>query len=580
MSDPIAAAFRRALLAASAQWPPGAVPPALAVRLVTSGRWTGNSALAEVARLPKALDRLRALPEVAGVAGVADVAAARAGFLDAALDEALADAYDPAGALVRLAGLAPEMLPWALEAVRAEPAGRLRTLHIGQLAAEATAADLPVVLPYVNAIVDVPYRVRTLVLARDRLPHDVRSELERRALADARAVTATNRRAEALAHLAPHAGEAVAAEAFATARLVKDAHRRFGVLVAVAPHLPADLRPAALAEARRPTAPKYRAALLLALGEPVEALDAVRSAETAGHVTFTAAAVLALADGPLRAAPDPGGLAGELLAELRDLDNEDSVHTSHVARELAPIVPLADPRDVLATARRIAREGGRGALLTALGATVPTDLMPELLADVGRCHYRDVRAGVLTALAPRLPDDLLDAALAAATRHTDAELRAYPLAALVAQLPPADRTAALLAALPPTEEPLAWTHAGLVGHLAPDARAAVVAAARAVPDREDRSFALARLAPSGLVAPAEARRHLDRVDDEDHLEQVISGRGTRHRPGWPDPVAALDSAPTRQECLSIAEVLGPALSASGGAAAVVEAVAAIRAAGP
>jgi hypothetical protein len=538
--SPVAAAFRRALLAASAGWPPGALPAALAARLVAGGRWTAARALAEVSRLPRPLDRLRAVDALGGVLGAPAGAAARAGHAAAAHAEALSQAgiEQRADALVALAGLVPEVAPEALAAARLLPVRR-RGFALARLAHEAPDPGLPALLDDVHAIGSVPDRVRILVGVAGRLPESLRLDALHRALAGA---------------------------------------ARHGILVILAPHLPPDLRAEALAEARRATVAHRKAALLLALGEPAEALAAARAAPMpADRLALTAAAALAL--------PGRDALVADLFDELCALDNDDPVEGYALAGALAPVVPYAAPDRVLAGARRLVRESARGALLVPLCPHLPLELAPQLLDDLGRYLHRPVRAEVLGALAPRLPDDLLDDAQRCVERHNDAGLRGRALAGLVALLPPAARAPILTAALPPAQEPLAWAGAGLAGFLPPDRQADVVTAARAEIDPEQRAYALAHLVP--LVSADEVRQHRDDVDDPDHLDRIVAGtaqhavepRAAAVRADPATAIAALDGA-SRAECLSIAAVLGPVLHATGGAPAVVEAITAIQAAGP
>jgi hypothetical protein len=577
--SPVAAAFRRALLAASAGWPPGALPAALAARLVAGGRWTVARALAEVSRLPRPLDRLRAVDALGGVLGAPAGAAARAGHAAAARAEALSQAgvEQRADALAALAGLVPEAAPEALAAARLLPRRR-RVFALARLAHEAPDPGLPALLDDVHAIGSVPDRVRILVRVAGRLPESLRLDALRRALAAARGLTAGGRRGEALARLAAYGGAGVAAEAFTAVRHLRPGAARHGILVILAPHLPPDLRAEALAEARRATIAHRKAALLLALGEPAEALAAARAAPMpADRLGLTAAAALAL--------PDRDALVADLFDELCALDNDYPVEGYALAAALAPVVPYAAPDRVLAGARRLVRESARSALLVPLCPHLPLELAPQLLDDVGRYQHRPVRADVLGALAPRLPDDLLDYAQRCVERHNDAGLRGRALAGLVALLPPPARAPILTAALPPAQEPLAWAGAGLAGFLPPDRQAGVVAAARAEIDREQRAYALAHLVP--LVSADEVRQHRDDVDDPDHLDRVLAGtaqyavepRAAAVRADPTTAIAALDGA-SRAECLSIAAVLGPVLHATGGAPAVLEAITAIRAAGP
>jgi len=336
-------------------------------------------------------------------------------------------------------------------------------------------------------------------------------------LAYARQSPELERRAKALAGLAPHLPEPLLQEALAAAREIEDERWRAKALVGLAPHLLEPLLREALAVAWRIDNERWQAEALAGLvprlaelGSPREALAVTRRIKDDGRRAEALAGL---------AAQMPEPLLGEVLAVAREIGDEKwraealaglaaylreplSHEALVAAREiedkgerakaLARLVPrlsdLGHHQGALAAAREIGDEKWRAEALAGLAVHLPEDLreqaLQEALATARGIEDEEWRAVALAGLAPYLPADLRGQVLweaLAATREIGNERRQIvALAKLAMHLPK-----------PLLEEALVR----LMAHLPEPLLEEALATAREIGEEQERAEALTGLIP-------------------------------------------------------------------------------------
>jgi hypothetical protein len=290
-------------------------------------------------------------------------------------------------------------------------------------------------------------RAGALAALAPHLPEPQRAEALAEALATARAIEDANRRAKALAALAPHLPPALLAEALAAARAIEGAYSRAKTLAALAQHLVEPERSQVLAEA-------------LAAARAIEGAysrDEAFILDVALRADFEAAldraeALLALA--PKLPEPERRKVVGEALTNmLGSLDeaphDRDRVQVLETLAENLrkwrcdevlgkALRPARKIKKALTAARKIKKPYFRAKVLTALAPHYPESQRRKVVAEAlatARCVANPYfRARALANLAPQLLQPWLDEALAAARAIEWGRFRAQALAALAPQL--------------------------------------------------------------------------------------------------------------------------------------------------
>ncbi len=269
-------------------------------------------------------------------------------------------------------------------------------------------------------------RAGALAALAPHLPEPQRAEALAEALATARAIEDANRRAEALAALAPHLVEPersqvlaeALAEALAAARAIEDAHGRAEALLALAPKLPEPERRKVVGEAL--------ADMLGSLDEASDDRDRVEVLE-------------ALAENVRKWQCDE--VLGEALTAARKI--KKPYFRAKVLTALAPHYPESQRRNVvaeaLATARCVANPYFRARALATMAPQLSQPWLDEALAAARAIEWGRFRGQALAALAPQLEEPrrslVLSEGLAAAREAFTAKGRSEALAALASQLP-------------------------------------------------------------------------------------------------------------------------------------------------
>ncbi|HXG32350.1 MAG TPA: hypothetical protein VNJ11_03215 [Bryobacteraceae bacterium] len=236
------------------------------------------------------------------------------------------------------------------------------------------------------------------------------------AFAALRALDAEHRRAKALAALAPHLPPALLAEALAAARAIEDANPRAKALAALAPKLPEPERRKVVGEA---WADMQRS---LDFGDR----DRVEVLET-------------WAENLRKWQCDE--VLGKALTVARKI--KKPYFRAKVLTALAPHYPEPHRRNMvaeaLATARQVANPYFRARALATLAPQLLQPWLDEALAAARAIEWGRFRAQALAALAPQLEEPrrslVLSEGLAAAREAFTAKGRSEALAALASQLP-------------------------------------------------------------------------------------------------------------------------------------------------
>jgi hypothetical protein len=392
-------------------------------------------------------------------------------------------------------------------------------------------------------------RAGALAALAPHLPEPQRAEALAEALATARAIEDANRRAKALAALAPHLPPALLTEALATARAIEDANRRAKALAALAPKVPEPERRKLVGEVLTNMLgsldfnDRDRVEVLETLAENLrkwqcdEVLgDALTAAREIEKPYFRAKVLTALA--PHYPEPHRRNVVAEALATARQVANP-----YFRARALATLAPqLLQPwlDEALAAARAIEWGRFRAQALAALAPQLEEPrrslVLSEGLAASREAFTAKGRSEALAALASQLPESLLPEALAIARGILDEAYRGEDLFETLAifawRLPEPRRSELLaeaLAAARTTEDEnkRAKVLAALVAHLAEPERSQVLAealaAVRASSDPPSRARALEILAPH--LPPhllAEALAAARTIGDENQRAKVLA----------------------------------------------------------
>ncbi len=453
-------------------------------------------------------------------------------------------------------------------------------------------------LTHTRQMPDEEKRANALAGLAPHLPEELLDE----ALAAARELPEEsllgNPRARALAALAPRLAElGYPQEALATAREIGDEYHRAEALAGLASHLPQELLSQALAAAREIKGGDARARALAALaphlpeGLREQALrKALAAAREIGDADDRAEALAALTPHL------PEELLSQALAAAREIGDADA--RARALAALAPHLPEDLLGEALAAAREIGNEYHRAEALAGLAPHLPEDLreqaLREALAAAGEIGWESARARALAALVPHLPEDLreqaLREALAAAREIGDEFARAWALAALAPHLPQELREQALREALAAAREigresARARALAALAPHPPEELLPQALAAAREIGGESARARALAALALhlAELGYPQEALAAAREIGDADDRARALAALAPHlaalPRPAlsplWDETLPRL-ARRTRRDVLADLRALAPVLFALGGAEAVQETFRAIQ----
>jgi hypothetical protein len=234
-----------------------------------------------------------------------------------------------------------------------------------------------------------------------------------KALATARAIEDANRRAKAFAALVPHLPPHLLAEALAAARAIGDPVRRAEALEALAPHLPPQLLVEALAAARAIEHAYWRAKALAALAQHLvepersqvlaEALAAARAIE--GAYSRDEAFILDVAlRADFEAALDRAEALLALAPKLPEPERRKVVGEA-LTNMLGSLDEAPDDRDRVQVLETLAENLRKWRCDEVLGKALrPARKIKKALTAARKIKKPYFRAKVLTALAPHYPE--------------------------------------------------------------------------------------------------------------------------------------------------------------------------------
>jgi hypothetical protein len=515
---------RYALITASLNSLAGNIPIDLLLRLVESGTWMPEQALALILQIPyqaRQVHDLAALAphfpekertqildqallisqEITDEDGQAQALKALAERLAALgrFEEAVSAARQIQDDL-QLAQALDDIAPYLPESLLREILAGIRKMEhgsealIGLLPRLAALGHPEEALVAVEQITDDIARRRVLGELGPYLPE----ENLREALSIARGITDQTQREVALAHLLPYLAEVGhIKEAFTSLQYIEYEWERADALARMAPNLPEKLLRKALSR-------KYWA------GEdpPTEALVGLlpRLAEL-GHLK-------------------------KALSIARKVNSPNTFHIE-VLIALAPYLQEEDLQDVLSRANRLAYSSDQARALVALAPHLPETLQPAALSGAQQVKYENDKISVLAGLAPHLQGTILREALAIARQIGDEKDRAQAVARFLPHLAALGYSEASLT----TVQQIGYAHhraqalIGIAPSLTESDRKRVLhdalSAARQIKGEFDCAETLADLAallpaPDRMPIIQEALARLMQIDDESIQQRVLA----------------------------------------------------------